>query len=90
MRQQLELGIGLAITDSRRRIARELEMASTVKRVSRGKGCCNVTEETRTLRWFGAKSRANHCGLPEKLEGDKPWRMRVDITVYKKDVFREF
>lgn len=67
-----------------------MEMASTVKRASSGGERCNVTEETRTMRWLGAKSRANHCGLPEKLEGDTPWRRRIDITVYKKDVLREF
>ncbi|CAF2254611.1 unnamed protein product [Brassica napus] len=53
-------------------------MASTVKRASRCGGRCNVTEKTRILRWFGAKSRANHCGLLEKYHGEK----RVDITVF--------
>ncbi|KAG2327164.1 hypothetical protein Bca4012_036103 [Brassica carinata] len=65
-------------------------MVSTVKRASRGRGHCNVTEETRTMRWLGTKSRANHGGLPEKLEGDITWRRRIDIIVYKKDILSEF
>ena len=66
VRQQLELGIGLAITDSQRRIARQLEIASTVNRASSGRERCNVTEETRTLRWLGTKSlQHSHNVVPQ-------------------------